>query len=226
MDMRSISAGLCLVVLSAAAPAPDPLLDRIIAGARAVPADSIGFERSSRSIGQDEGKAPETNVRVDRWDGQQLTLVSVNGSPATPEKIAEQKKAFSGRPVPGYHRIAEFLKGGAHRLPDNQGRILYRIDKLPKGSINIGKDVSENLVADLLIDNSGNQPYVSRMHIFLPKPLSFFFVAKLDSFDVVNEYRPGPGGRPALLRTTQSLAGVQLGKSGNTRTESTFTPLK
>ena len=225
--MKPYLAALLLCLSSAPAlSATDPLLDKVIAGARAAPAASIAYERSLRAVSQENGGATETRTATDRWDGQQMTSVSVNGKPATPDDIAQARKAAAGRPVSGYYRIADYLRDGARRVNDPQGRTIYRIDKLPKGSVTISGDRSGDMVGEAVIDTSGPQPFVSRLRIFLPKPLSFFMVAKLDSYEVVNEYRVGPGGRPALVRQVQAIVGSQMGKAGQTRTEITYTPLR
>ncbi len=224
--MRSIFAAVSLVLATPVAAAPDPLLTRIIAGARAASPDSIGFERTARTTSQDAGAAAQTSTRVERWDGHVLTPISIDGKPATADEVAKARKVFASRPVPGYHRIAAYLGNGARRIADPQGRTVYRIDSLPKDSITVGRDVSSDMAGEVFVETAGDQPYVSRLHLFLPKPVSFFMVAKLDALDVVYEYRPGPGGRPALVHTVQNMAGSQMGKAGTTRTDSTFTPLK
>lgn len=221
--MQKILASLFFLVAIAAAPAPDPLLQKIVAGARAVPPATQAFERVVRTTSQEKDSAAVTRTRTDRWDGKTLTTLTVDGKPATPEQVAETAKANAGRPVPGYHRVADFLKGGAVRIADSQGRTVYRIDGLPKGSVNVGKDISGNLVGEAIVDASGPQPYVSRLRVYLPKPLSFFMVAKLDSFEQVNDYRLGSDGRPVQVRGVQSLSGAQFGKTGSTRSEATYT---
>lgn len=224
--MRIILALLALFSAVAVAAAPDPVLQEVIAGARAVPPAAIAYERSVRVVAQEAGGAPETKIRTERWDGQTLTPLTVDGKPATAADVAEVRKAAAGRPVAGYHRVADYLKNGAIRVSDAPGRTVYRIDGLPKGSINIGKDISANLVGEAIVDTSGPTPYVSRLRLFLPKPLSFFLVAKLESFEVVNEYRLGPGGKPALAKAVQALSGAQFGKAGTTRTETSYTILR
>jgi hypothetical protein len=224
--MRLLIASLSFLLLVAAAPAPDPLLEKVIAGARAVTPATTAFERTARTTSKDEKGATETRVRVDRWDGNQLVPVSIDGKPPTPEQLAEVKKATAGRPVPGYHRVADFLKNGAVRVPDPQGRTVYRVTGLPKGTVNIGKDISANLVGEAVVDTSGSQPYVSRLRVYLPKPLSFFMVAKLDAYEQINEYRLGPGGKPALFKALQAMSGAQFGKAGSTRTEATYNALR
>ena len=214
---------LFVLLLIAAAPAPDPLLDRILAGARAVPVSGQTFERTLRITSQEKDAAAITRMRVDRWDGKALAPVTIDGKPPTAEEAKAARKASAGRPVPGYHRLADFLKDGAVRVADPQGRTVYRIAGLPKGSINVGKDISADLVGEAIVDTSGAQPYVSRLRVFLPKPLSFFMVAKLDSFEQINDYRVGSDGKPVQVRSVQSMTGAQFGKTGSTRAEATFT---
>ncbi|GGI92599.1 hypothetical protein GCM10007973_31130 [Polymorphobacter multimanifer] len=226
--MRSVHA-LAVLALSlglAAAPPPDPVLQKVIAGARAVPPATITFERTSKTSARDAKGASETSTRVDRWDGKQLKRISTDGRPATPEEIAEQAKAIKGSPIPGYHRIADYLAGGARRLSEKPGQIVYRIDKLPKGSINMGGDRSDKFSADLAVDTSGTAPVATRVHIFAPKPFSIMLVAKIEKFDVVSDFAIAADGRPALARSVQQMAGAQFGKAGEQRTEAVFSPLK
>jgi hypothetical protein len=224
--MRLLIAFLALIALTGAAPPPDPLLEKIVAGSRAIVPSATAFERTVRTTSQDEKGASETRTRIDRWDGKQLTPVSIDGKPPTAAQLAEIQKASAGRPIPGYHRLAEFLKNGAVRINDTQGRIIYRINGLPKGSVNIGKDISADLIGEATIDASGAQPYVSRLRVYLPKPLSFFMVAKLDAFELINDYRAGPGGKPTLAKGLQTMSGAQFGKAGSTRTESSYNSLR
>jgi hypothetical protein len=209
-----------------AAPVADPVLQKIVAGAGAVPPASIGFERTSRVVARDEKGTTETNVRVDRWDGKALTLLNINGKPPTAEEAADFRKAAASRPLAGYYRLGVFLSGGARRISEKPGQIIYRIDAMPKGSVDLNGDKSEKFSADAVVDTSGAVPVVSRLHIFLPKPFSIMFVAKVDKFDVQNDYAVGKDGRPALVRSVQQLAGAQFGKAGETRTEINYTPLR
>jgi hypothetical protein len=227
--MRSLLAAFFLLLSSAvvaAAPAPDPLLQQIIAGARAVPASAIAFERSVRDVSQDKGGETTTRTHVDRWDGQQAVLVSFDNKPPSPQIAADYSKQAAGKPVAGYYRIADFLGNGAQRVADPQGRIVYRATGLPKGSVDVGRDVSADMVAEAVIDTSGAQPFVSRLRLYLPKPLSFFMVARLDTLEIINDYRLGPAGRPTLMHQVRTLAGAQFGKAGQSRAETNYTPLR
>lgn len=226
--MRALFTAFFLLLSSAAvatAPAPDPLLQQVIAGARAVPASAIAFERSVRDVSQDKAGQATTRIRTDRWDGQQATLVSLDNKPAPPEAAEDFRKQAAGKPVAGYYRVADFLGNGAQRVADPQGRIVYRITGLPKGSVDVGRDVSADMVGEAVIDTSGPQPFVSRLRLYLAKPLSFFMVARLDALEIINDYRIGPAGRPTLMHQVRTMAGAQFGKAGQSRTEISYTPL-
>lgn len=209
-----------------AAPVVDPVLQKVIAGARAVPPTSVSFERTSRLVAKDESGATETSVKVDRWNGKQLVLVSTNGTPASADDIAKQAKAGKGRPIAGYYRVGDFLSGGARRISEKPGQIVYRVDTMPKGSIDLNGDKSDKFSADAVVDTSGSVPVVTRVHIFLPKPFSIMFIAKVDKFDVQNDYVVGRDGRPALARSVQQMAGAQFGKAGEQRTEIVYSPMR
>lgn len=225
MLMRPAIALSSLAFVVAAAPAPDPILSRIIADARALPPASIAYERQSRTILQEKGGESSSSNRVDRWDGRDFTLVSVDGKPPAAKDVEAFSKATASRPVAGYHRLADLLTTSAVRLSDPQGRIVYRVAGLPKGTMTIGKDVSANVVGDFFVDNSGAQPYVTRARMVLAKPISFFMVAKLDSLELTNEYKLDAKGRPYLSRVVQTMSGAQFGKQGSTRTETIYTLL-
>jgi hypothetical protein len=221
----ALSLFLFSVGASATVPA-DPVLQKLIAGARAVPPSTISFERSSKTVAREANGTTETGTRVDRWDGRVMTRVSTDGRPATAEEIAQQAKASKGRPVPGYHRIGDYLSGGARRISEKPGQIVYRVDKMPKGSVDLNGDRSDKFSADVAVDTSGLVPVATRLHIFLQKPFSIMLVAKVDKFDVVNDYGMGRDSRPFLVKSVQQMAGAQFGKIGEQRTEAVFTPMK
>lgn len=215
-----------LVFLTGAAPAPDPLLGRIVADARAVPPSAIAFERQIRTTTQEKGGASASGNRVDRWDGRTFTLLSLDGKAPGAKDIDEFRKTTAARPVPGYHRIADLLKAGAVRQTDAQGRTVYKLTGLPKGTIKMGKDLSADMVGEFMVDGSGAQPYVTRVRFVLPKPLSFFMVARLDSLEIISDYKLDSNGRPYLAHSVQAMSGAQFGKQGSTRVETSYTMLR
>jgi hypothetical protein len=224
--MRIALTFLTLFLATAAAPAPDPLLAQLLAGARAEAPAGMAFQRTARTTGQEDGGKIEDHVRIDRWDGKQLTLVSIDGRTPTREESEEARKAAATRPVPGYYRLAVLLGTGARRIADAKGRIVYRVEGLPKGSITVGKDISADVVADAVVDNTGPHPFVASLQIALPQPISIMLVARIDKVDAVSTYRMGADGRPSLVHQMQTVAGAKMGSASTTRTESTYTALR
>lgn len=209
-----------------AAPAAiDPVLAAVVKAAAAIDPASQPFEEVTRVTSRDEAGKVETTTRVSRWDGRERVLVSVDGRAATAAERKEAAKAFAQAPKPGYHRLALFLSGGGQRQAAPGGRIGFRISPMPKGSIAIAGDRSGDMVADAVVE-PGDRPWVSRLHIFAPKPISMFLVARIDSFDVVNDYALAADGRPMIVRQVQNFSGAQFGKKGSVRTEVNWTPLR
>ena len=208
----------------AAPPMLTALLQKLIAGSRAVPPASIMFECTSKTSGREKSSAVESKVRIDRWDGRQMARISTNGRPATPAEIEKVRKATTT--IAGYHRITDYLVAGARRSDEASGQIVYHLDRLSKAMINMRGDRSDRFVGDLTVDTSGAQPFIVRTHFYAPAPFSILFVAKVDRFDAVSDDRNGAGGRPVLDRQVQTIAGAQFGKAGETRTESTCSPLR
>jgi len=217
---------LCTAAAAAPRPVADPLLSRLIADARALPPSALAFERDSRSVTQAADGETDRNARIDRWDGRSFSLISINGKQPTAKDNAGFQKAVGSRPVPGYHRLADLLAAGAVRQTDPQGRILYRVSALPKGSVTVGRDVSANISGEFLVDASGAQPYVTSARLVLTKPMSFMMVARLDSLEITNDYKLDGAGRPYLARAVQLMSGAQFGKRGSTRSESLYTLLR
>jgi hypothetical protein len=212
-----------LAVTAAAAPAPASLRDQIVADAKAWPASRIAYERTVKAS-QSDGKETETKVRVDRWDGRAWSLISVDSRPASPGEAADSAKAAAKLPVPGYHRLADYLAAGAQQVTTADGRTLLKIPQLPKGSV-VGDtgDLSEHFSGEaLVVDASGPRPWVQRLHLVAREPFHIRMVFKVDTFDVTVDYRLGPGGRPEVVRSQNTVNGAMFGRSGTQRTEASF----
>lgn len=224
VPVASLSALLAAVAVAAPAPA-DPVLAAVVRSAAAITPASQPFEEVARVTSRDDAGKTETVTRVTRWDGKQRTLVSINGRPPTPAESKDAAKAFAQAPIPGYHRLALYLSGGGQRQTAPGGKSLYRIAPMPKGSINIAGDRSAGMIAEAVVE-AGDRPWVSRLHILAPKPISMFLVARIDSFDVVSDYALAADGRPMLVHQVQNFSGAQFGQKGSVRTEVTWTPLR
>lgn len=215
-----IAAVIAGVALLGAAPA-DPLLLRLLAGANAVPAAALSFERTTVASQVSGGKT-ERHTSIERWDGRVWTLLSVDGAPATAKASAEAAKAIANGGVPGYYRLARFLAAGPVRGNDAQGRIVYRLDRLPAGTMAIKGANPEKFAAELVVDTSGPVPYVRHARYYAPAPMRIMMVARLDRFEAGAEFRLAPSGRAELVRQTVDVAGALFGRDGSQHSEATF----
>ncbi|QMW21541.1 hypothetical protein [Sandaracinobacteroides saxicola] len=220
---------LALIAIAALAlPAhADALLDQVLAGARVAKPQS--FERTAVLVASND-KGSTTINRVQRFNaaapaGKQWTLVSENGAPPSAKATEEFTKSINKVPAPGYYRIATFLGAGAIRLADSGGKAVYRITKLPKGSVNGGGfDLSDRLSADLTVDPA--TATVTRTRIFLPKPTRIMLVAKLDKFDAVTDYAPVPGSAPRITTQSSEITGDNPMQGAGTQKQNfTYRPL-
>ena len=131
-----------------------------------------------------------------------------DGRAPTDHDRAAFTKAVGGLPAPGYYRLATFLSRGAERSTDAHGRTVYRIARLPAGSVKAaGFDLSDRLAAEATVEQANGRAYVSRVRIFLPAPTRIMMVAKMDRFEAVTDYALGPDGTPVLTRQTTETAG-------------------
>jgi len=216
---------LAILLAIAAAPAPttDPLTARLLAESRSITETSFGWERVSRAEGTD-GRKVETEVDVDRYDPTatpRYRLLTVDGKPPKADKLREYVKAIEKKPAPNYGRVAILLVA-ARRVDATH----YHVDELPKGIITgQGAMMAKHLVADLIVDTSGSKPFVSETRMFAPTPFRMMLIAKVDKFEVLNRYRPGPDGRPRIVEQDVTIAGSWPGQSGTQITRATFRPL-
>lgn len=217
MRGMAVLAAACLI---GAAPS-DPLLTRLVAGAAAVPAAALDFDRTTLSTQVADGKTERRTV-VDRWDGRAWSVISIDGKPPPPKEAAAVLKTSLNGPVPGYYRLAAILSDGAVRTTGPRGEIVYRVPHLPKGSVTMRGAAAERFAAELTVDASGPVPIVRHARYFAPEPMRIMMVAKLDRFEAHSDFRIGSRGRPELSRQTVELAGTLFGRSGTQRNEVAF----
>ena len=213
----------CIICFGANA-VTDRLRDRLITDARALVPATMSFDRAT-SVTKTSGASSETNRRVDHWLGKAWTLVSVNGKPPAADAIAAYAKQANTAIVPGYYRLGLFLSGMATKSTDAQGRIVYRIDPMPAGSVNAGGDVSNKVAADATVDSGSGTPFVTHLRLFARTPFRVMLIAKIDSLETATDYSRGPDGYPVLVRSVNTVTGSQFGTGGTQRTEIVITNL-
>lgn len=210
-----------LPLLLAAAPAPDAIRDRIIADAAAVPASQLSFERTTKSVATGGGTV-ERKLRVEQWDGRTWTLTGYNGRAPTPGQVRDARKAAGGQ-VPGYHNFAALLAVANERHTDAEGRTVYRIDKLPAGSMIDGtNDLSPHMAGEAVVATDGRgRPWVQRLRITARETFKLSWLIKVKKFEQVSEFRLDPAG-PRLASQTFDSSGSLLGIPGGEKGEVTF----
>jgi hypothetical protein len=218
-----------VLLLSAETARADPVLNSL--RAEASRAEKAGFERTTRSIRQtDDG--PVTQIQVDRFNprapaAQQWTLLSVDGRAPTRKEINEHRKLVSSLPVPGFYRLSAILAGEPSKSTDARGRTVYRWDSLPPRSMPTpGPDVSTRMAAEAVVERVHGRPVLASVRLFAPRPFPVMAVAKVNSFDLMNNYAEGTGGTPMLVSQTSSTdISAPFGQGGRQQSQVSFRPL-
>lgn len=207
------------LALTAALPA-DPLRDTIISEARAIDPARLAFDRTTTSVRQGGGSTTRT-VLVERWDGRNWSLVSVNGRPPTDKERGEAR----GRSVqvPGYHRLAQIVGGAAERTTDAQGRTVLKIPALPAGSVKTNdNDISAHMQAEAVIATHNGRPWVQQLRVTAKESFKLNLLIKVTAFEQVSDYRLDPTGQPRLVSQTADSRGSMFGYSGGQKSESIY----
>lgn len=216
--MTAAAIGLCAQGARA-----DELQDRVLAGARAVRADSHVFRRT---LAIERTGAPR-QVRIEEHDprrpsAERWALVSIDGRAPTPKELADARKQKRG-PVPSYADIARWFGAPAQRVPAAPGYATYRFARLPKGALKLGpSDASANVTAEAVVNLRGPQPFVERVRWTAAKPFRMMLVASVKSMSITGSYRLLPNGYPVPQALSSDTAGSLLGRSGRLRTAATY----
>lgn len=199
--------------------------------AQSARAPVVGFERTVRAEERADPRK-EPAVVVDRFQPSAArtgnwTLVSVDGRKPTDKEVSAHAKANAKGPVPGFHRLHLVLGGTPTRQVDmGGGRTVYHFNSLPEGAVvTPGGDISEDLSAEATVEQVNGKPIISRVRIFAARPFSIAGVAKMNSFEVVSQYRPGANGLPFLYhQTSASDVKAPFGMGGKRRSVISFRP--
>ncbi len=221
---QTMCALLPMAMLLAASPNPgDVVRDRIIADARTQSPAALSFDRTNHVVEVGGGTRTET-LRIDRWDGQRWTLLSLNGKAPSPDAVKERARTSLAQPVPGYHSLAGMLATATESSVDAQGRTIIRIAQLPARTIvNDGTDISTHLKAEAVVATSNGQPWVQELRLTAREPFKMSLALKVLTFDQVSEYKLDAGGKPRLASQAVDSKGTWFGISGGQKSEATYT---
>jgi len=203
------------MLLVPAAAKADALQDRVLAGARAAPADRFAFRRTTAI----ERSGAERKVAVEDYDprrppGARWTLVTVDGRAPTAKEQADARKMKRGD-TPSYAEVAKWFGAPATATPAGQGRVLYRFASLPAGTLKLGKhDASADTAAEALVNASAPVPFVERVRFRATRGFRMMLVAKMDSMVSTGRYRRLADGTIVPDGGTSDMAGSIMGKSG------------
>lgn len=207
---RTPALALAALVL-AAAPAPDALLGRILSDARQVDATSFAWERTI-----DATISGKHQVRVDRYDPrapQPWTLLSVDGKPPSAGDLKTYTQLTRQSRPPNYGRVGEVLSAGARRIAPDR----YQVDPLPASALDGRMAMfASRLTYEARVTGPADKPYVSEVRVYAAEPFRAKLVAKVEAFEAVSRYSPGPDGRPRIREQVVRVRGSAFGKSFDT----------
>lgn len=213
MKLVLLSLPIALALL-AAAPAVDPVRDRIIAQAQSINPATLAFDRTTKQT-RKGGGTTSSSTTLERWDGKRWTLVSVNGKRPTPTEKRNKEAAANALPVPGYHRLAALLAGATDTRVDAEGRTVLLVPVLPANTVRTdSSDISNHLRAEATLALTDGQIWVEKVRITEREPFKLNMLIKVTDFEQVFDYRLGSDGKPQLASQSADSMGWMFGISG------------
>ncbi len=194
----------------------DPLRDSIVAAAGAQSPSSLSFDRVTRLVRKGGGSTTR-QVRVERWDGERWTLMSINDEPPSP---SERAKAARAAGVPGYHELARIVAAATERRVDSDGRTVLLVPVLPTGSVIAdGKDISAHLQAEAVLGTRAGMPWVAQLRVMNRESFKLNMLIKVTEFEQVNDYKLDAQGHPRLVAQQNDSQGSMFGFAGGEKSE-------
>lgn len=210
-----------LALLLAAAPV-DPARDVIIKQAAAMSPGQIKFTRTV-TLTRRAPTGTSKTVRVDSWDGQRWTLISIDGKPPTAEQKAEAERMAAAGNVPGYHNLGKMLAVATSSRRDADGRLVLVIPRLPAGMVRSGSaDISDNLAGEALVATAKGKPFVQQLKVTAREPFSLNMTTKVTGFAQVTSYQLDAKGQPRLVSQHSDSTGSMFGFEGGQTSDTVF----
>ena len=197
----------------------DPLREQIVASASAVSPQQLSFERTTR-LERKGGGSLLRQVRTERWDGENWTLVSIDGKEPSAREHKALERRIRSEQVPGYHQLARIMAAAKEQRTDERGRTVLIVPVLPAGSVMAdGKDISSHLQGEAVLGARGGRPWVQRLTVTQREPFKLNLLIKVTSFEQINDYRMSSDGAPRLVAQINDSVGSMFGYSGGEKSE-------
>ncbi len=210
------------LALMAAAPAVDPVRDRIVAEARAINPATLSFDRTTNQTRKGGGTSSKVTT-LERWDGKRWTLVAVNGKRPTPSEKRDREAAAAAAPVPGYHQLASIIAAATEARVDEQGRTVLLIPVMPANSVRTdSSDISAHLKAEATLAETNGQIWVEQVRVTERESFKLNMLIKVTDFERVDDYRLGSDGKPQLASQSADSMGSMFGISGGETNKITY----
>ncbi len=219
---RFLAAAMVPAALLLIAAAPDPVREQLIAQARGQSPTSLLFDRTT-TITRVSPIERKTTTLVERWDGRQWSLVSVDGRSPTASQTREAIKAAVRVPVPGYYRLAALLAAANEHRADTDGHVILQIPQLPAGTVTTGNDdISAHLSGEVTIASHDGAPWVQSLRISAREKFKLNLLITVSHFEQSFEYRLDSNGQPRLATQVADSLGQMFGQTGGEKSEARY----
>lgn len=226
-----VSAGLLPLLLPAAAaqaqvPAtasaarPDPLVATLVSQARAT-GQPPAFERTIVAT-----RNGETTTRVERFDparpeGERWVLVSINGALPSAGEARSFARQMAETMTPGYWRMALLLGQGATRAGGTETEPLLVVRPLPDGVLDgQARAFARQLRAEVRVATA-SPAFIRETRVLADGPLRRG-PARVEDFEAMSRYGPGPGGVPRLEAQSTRMTIRVLGQEIRVATRTSY----
>lgn len=210
------------LALMAAAPAVDPVRDRIVAEAKAINPATLSFDRTTNQTRKGGGTSSKVTT-LERWDGKRWTLVAVNGKRPTASEKRDREAAAAAAPVPGYHQLATIVAAATEARVDDKGRTVLLIPVMPANTVRTDSaDISSHLKAEATLAETNGQVWVEQVRVTEREPFKLNMLIKVTDFERVDDYRLGSDGKPQLASQSADSMGSMFGISGGETNKITY----
>jgi hypothetical protein len=205
---------------AARAAQPDPLVTTLVAQARTT-GQPPAFERTIVAT-----RNGETTTRVERFDparpaGERWALVSINGAPPSAGEARSFARQMAETTTPGYWRMALLLGQGATRAGGTETEPVLVVRPLPDGVLDgQARAFARQLRAEVRVATA-SPAFIRETRVLADGPLRRG-PARVEDFEAMSRYAPGPGGAPRLEAQSTRMTIRVLGQEIRVATRTSY----